>query len=309
MYLYPVLAIIYILMRGVILLSIFSKKIKRKPNAFTLMIVPEKYGKVKSIMFEKKTIAYIFVIFLLILLLAYRLFISYLIIREDNQTNLEYIKELKKQTNSQQLRIDEYKINEDKLLEQLQEIEELHQQLQQRLENKNAQKTINLNKIVNKNFNLSDISANINIAYATILKYDLQVATEKQMPTLLPYPGRISSGFGYRTNPVSRSMGESHHGIDIVGPSKSKIVAAGDGIVEFAGWLNSYGNTVIIDHQNGYKSLYAHNSKLLVKKFQEITRGQAISLMGNSGRSTGTHVHFEVRFRGVPINPFKIKGR
>ena len=78
---------------------------------------------------------------------------------------------------------------------------------------------------------------------------------------------------------------------------------------EYSGWLSRYGNTIIINHQNGYSTLYGHNSKLLVKKGAKVKNGQTISLMGSTGRSTGTHVHFEIRFKDKAINPLKfIKG-
>jgi murein DD-endopeptidase MepM/ murein hydrolase activator NlpD len=132
------------------------------------------------------------------------------------------------------------------------------------------------------------------------------VSEEKRIPSVLPCSGRISSYFGRRTNPVSRGKSETHHGVDITNSYRTSIKASADGVVEYAGWLNGYGYAVIINHQNGYKSVYGHNSKLLVKKSQNIKRGQTISLMGSTGRSTGTHVHFEVRLNGIPINPLKI---
>ncbi len=119
-----------------------------------------------------------------------------------------------------------------------------------------------------------------------------------------PAPGvtRITSPFGYRIHPILK-VKKLHTGIDIGAPSGTSIVAAADGEVIKSGWNNSYGNMVMIDHGGGIVTLYAHNSKLLVKKGDIVSRGQAISISGSTGRSTGPHLHFEVRVNGDYKNP------
>lgn len=119
-----------------------------------------------------------------------------------------------------------------------------------------------------------------------------------------PAPGvtRITSPFGYRIHPILK-VKKLHTGIDIGAPSGTTIVAANGGTVIKAGWNNSYGNMVMIDHGGGIVTLYAHNSKLLVKKGDVVSRGQAISKSGSTGRSTGPHLHFEVRVNGDYKNP------
>ncbi|SDL14215.1 M23 family metallopeptidase [Natronincola ferrireducens] len=113
-----------------------------------------------------------------------------------------------------------------------------------------------------------------------------------------PTRGRITSGFGMR-------WGRRHEGIDIAAPMGTSITAADAGRVSFAGSRGSYGNLVIINHENGYQTYYAHCSKLLVKTGDRVFKGQEIAKVGNTGRSTGPHLHFEVRRNGSPINPLQ----
>ena len=107
---------------------------------------------------------------------------------------------------------------------------------------------------------------------------------------------RISSEFGAR-------WGRNHNGIDLACPQGTNVRAADGGIVTWAGYKGSFGNLVIINHQNGYETYYAHNSKLLVSQGDEVYEGMHIAESGNTGRSTGPHIHFEVRTGGTPHNP------
>lgn len=119
-----------------------------------------------------------------------------------------------------------------------------------------------------------------------------------------PVPSRsvISSGFGSRTSPISGRT-ETHSGIDIPAPHGTSIVAAESGRVIFAGRQNGYGNTVIIDHGNGFSTLYGHMSSIQVSVGQNVTRGQHIARVGTTGMSTGNHLHFETRINGRAVNP------
>jgi murein DD-endopeptidase MepM/ murein hydrolase activator NlpD len=124
---------------------------------------------------------------------------------------------------------------------------------------------------------------------------------EGNVPSMQPCEGVITSGFGWRR--VSRRRGRLHKGLDIAAPRGSPIVASADGKVAFVGRKGGYGNTVILDHGGSLSTLYAHNSSTRVKEGDWVTRGQEISEVGTSGRSTGPHLHYEVRVNGVPINP------
>jgi murein DD-endopeptidase MepM/ murein hydrolase activator NlpD len=131
-------------------------------------------------------------------------------------------------------------------------------------------------------------------------------------PNLRPADGQISSGFGYRPSPFIRDFlsrhGNAfsfHSGVDIVGPEGSKIYATADGIVTFAAMRGSWGNLVIIDHNYGYQTYYAHLSGFAVSSGEKVRRGEVIGYMGSTGRVTGTHLHYEVRIHGQPVNPVR----
>ena len=94
-----------------------------------------------------------------------------------------------------------------------------------------------------------------------------------------------------------------HTGIDIGAKAGTNVLAANNGTVIKAGWNNSYGNVVMVDHGGGIVTLYAHNSKLLVKTGDVVAKGQTIALVGSTGNSTGPHIHFEVRVNGEYKNP------
>lgn len=117
-----------------------------------------------------------------------------------------------------------------------------------------------------------------------------------------PVRGRINSPFGWRIHPVLKKRW-FHTGIDIKGNTGTPIAAARDGQVIFAGWMNGYGRTVIIRHDSKYTTLYAHASSILVKKGQKVKQGQTIAKVGTSGRTTGPHLHFEVRINDKPTDP------
>lgn len=117
-----------------------------------------------------------------------------------------------------------------------------------------------------------------------------------------PVQGRISSPFGYRIHPILKTK-ELHTGLDIAAKSGTTVVAANSGNVIKAGWNNSYGNLLMIDHGGGIVTLYAHNSSLLVKAGDVVSKGQAVSKVGSTGMSTGPHLHFEVRVNGQYKNP------
>ncbi|WP_420005941.1 DUF5930 domain-containing protein [Arenibacterium sp. LLYu02] len=113
---------------------------------------------------------------------------------------------------------------------------------------------------------------------------------------------RQSSGFGYRRDPKTGGR-RLHKGSDFAGATGTDVFATADGVVTHAGWENGYGRLVTIQHAFGIETRYAHNSNIRVEVGQRVSRGDHIADMGNSGRSTGTHLHYEVRVNGNPINP------
>ncbi len=129
----------------------------------------------------------------------------------------------------------------------------------------------------------------------------------KSRPSTRPSDGFVTSGFGYRMHPILG--GRAHHnGIDFDANKGDPVRSAGNGLVKFAGWKQGFGNVVEIDHQNGYVTLYAHNSAFLVKEGDVVRAGQIVAKAGSTGRSTGPHVHFEVHKDGRPVNPRSFLG-
>lgn len=113
---------------------------------------------------------------------------------------------------------------------------------------------------------------------------------------------RMASGFGLRMDPVYRRP-KMHTGMDFAAPIGTDIFATGNGVILEAGWKQGYGNTVVINHGFGYITLYGHMNKINVQRGQKIQRGDIIGEVGNSGKSTGPHLHYEVRYQGTPVNP------
>ncbi len=121
-------------------------------------------------------------------------------------------------------------------------------------------------------------------------------------PSLWPARGRISSGYGMRAIPYSDGY-QFHRGVDIVGSHGSPIRAAADGKVTFSGYRGAFGNLLIIEHFNGYETYYAHLSSFAVNAGEFVEEGQTIGYMGMTGRTTGTHLHYEVHYDGSTVNP------
>lgn len=165
---------------------------------------------------------------------------------------------------------------------------------------------------------LSDINALITndeisviIAEQAQAYNDLTEKLEKQLsyldarPDFYPTNGTYSSPFGYRRDPITGKT-SMHNGIDISNKVGTAIFAAGTGIVTFAGYDGNFGNVLIIDHGYGYESVYAHCKTLLFSPGDQVEKGTQVAIMGRSGRTTGPHLHFEIRYNGTPINPLKL---
>jgi murein DD-endopeptidase MepM/ murein hydrolase activator NlpD len=122
------------------------------------------------------------------------------------------------------------------------------------------------------------------------------------LPTRKPAIGYFTSGFGIRRAPFGGKV-KMHEGLDIANHPGTAIKATADGVVTFANTKAGYGQTVILDHGYGLQTWYAHTRKILVKNGSKVHRGDTIALLGNSGRSTGPHCHYEVRVNGIPVDP------
>jgi murein DD-endopeptidase MepM/ murein hydrolase activator NlpD len=179
-----------------------------------------------------------------------------------------------------------------------------------RLQYQNSQNLIksmqgNINKISQK---LPEQRKDLNKLQNKVKEYNAELAAT---PTIWPLAdqgkGYISSDFGWRNDPNS-SEREFHEGLDIGVWYNTPVLSTAEGKVSFAGWSSGYGWTVKIEHGYGFETLYAHLNRIKVKKGQKVRRRQVIGLSGNSGRSTGPHLHYEVKTDNIPKNPRKYIG-
>ena len=123
-------------------------------------------------------------------------------------------------------------------------------------------------------------------------------------PSIWPARGWVTSDFGQRLDPYTADR-VMHQGLDIAAPHGKEVTSPSDGTVVFAGLEGGYGNVIVIDHGYGIKTRYGHLAKILVKAGDKVKRGAQIAAVGNTGRSTGPHLHYEVRVNGIPQNPRK----
>ena len=130
-------------------------------------------------------------------------------------------------------------------------------------------------------------------------------ATSNQayIPAMWAHMGKINNEFGFRRSPFGGRTYEFHAGMDIDGERGDQVIAPANGVVTEAGWKGGYGNMIEVDHGNGLKTRYGHLSKIEVEIGQTLTRGQLMAYVGSTGRSTGPHLHYELRLNDRPINP------
>jgi murein DD-endopeptidase MepM/ murein hydrolase activator NlpD len=149
--------------------------------------------------------------------------------------------------------------------------------------------------------------------YIQSLSFDEIIGLAKQnedklqcIPSIQPVSNkdlkRTASGYGMRIDPIYKTV-KFHAGMDFSASVGSDIYATGNGTVTFTGWKQGYGNAVIINHKYGYETLYGHMDKIKIRQGAKIKRGEIIGYVGSSGKSTGPHLHYEVRYKGKPTNP------
>jgi murein DD-endopeptidase MepM/ murein hydrolase activator NlpD len=138
-----------------------------------------------------------------------------------------------------------------------------------------------------------------------IRAYEAILREHGYTPTVWPVEGKLESGFGGRRNPFGGSFYEFHSGQDIDAPQGEPVVAGASGKISFVGWQNGYGQLIVIDHGGGLTTRYGHLSQIDVVVGQAVERRQFIGRVGSTGRSTGPHLHYEVRINDEPVNPLQ----
>ena len=145
---------------------------------------------------------------------------------------------------------------------------------------------------------------NLDLGYFDAMEKDIDKVSGalRTVPIGRPSSGAVTSSFGYRKSPFSNKA-EFHGGIDFRGTAGDSVTATADGVVEKAEWVGGYGRTVVVRHKKGYKTLYAHLSKINVAGGQRVSVGDIIGEVGSSGRSTGPHLHYEITRYGKRLDP------
>jgi murein DD-endopeptidase MepM/ murein hydrolase activator NlpD len=133
--------------------------------------------------------------------------------------------------------------------------------------------------------------------------YEAALRERARVPSIWPVEGESTDSFGVRGNPFGGGGAEFHPGQDIAAPRGTPVLAPAEGRVVEAGWKNGYGQTVVIDHGNGLTTRYGHLSRIEVTAGEELKRGDQLGLVGSTGRSTGPHLHYEVRVGELPVSP------
>ncbi len=134
------------------------------------------------------------------------------------------------------------------------------------------------------------------------IRWIMLMSIQSQKGFLKPTTGRFADGFGVRRHPITGKMA-FHFGLDLAPGWRARVVASQDGWVEFAGIKAGYGRLIVLNHGNGLTSWYAHLDQILVKLREKVKKGYLIGKVGNSGKVTGPHLHFEIRLNGKPQNP------
>jgi murein DD-endopeptidase MepM/ murein hydrolase activator NlpD len=300
-------------------LKIFFSKTNTEKD--TLIMTPEKRDKTKLLPISR-LIIYLLLLFIIILVVSLSALIS--IYRQHKQTvaelkksNEEYlatIKHLEAENTNHKDAISEYKetiaqYDEEAaaIRQKLIQIEELERKVNSLIDSKDSSMKLSRGGSFPVSSSLTqDLDKKIKSLDTLFTKVSTHIEQQRRIPLILPCIGRISSTFGYRPNPFTGKNKEFHRGVDIANKYGTPIYASADGIVTKSGWINGYGYTIIIDHGNGYETLYAHNSKLTVPVGTAVNRGDKIAEMGSSGRATGPHSHFEIRLNSQAINPFSL---
>lgn len=315
---------------------IYLKKamVKNKKNYATFMFIPESQSTVKSYRMPAWFPRFVTISIVLLVIAAAASFSILSSLKLQYEISKSEIGKLTAINNSQKVEIEKLQKNSEDIQRQLEENSKLLDEVKDAVGIKTSSAVKNADNSPISSSGSSSVSSlkeganpdmsvkikNIESDFASLTD---KIAAQKQVinesmgpiksklaylmakPSIFPVNASITAGFGYRKNPFTSRGSEFHKGVDFAAAYGSTVAATGDGIVMFAGWNAGYGKMVIISHGYGITTLYAHNSKLLVKQGDKVKKGQAISKVGNTGRSTGTHLHYEVKLSGKNVNPTK----
>lgn len=280
---------------------------------FTVMIIPEGDARVRRLRFSRRTLAAGMAFGLILCSLLSYLFYAY----QATAVDLSELRRLRHENGQQRLELQRLTASVGELRQELVFVAETEARIRQLAELDGLSHTIPVA--------IGGIPETVSGASADLvqqridhlqLAIDLRRQSQEEVRNLLndqvslgratpggwPTKGWLTSYFGMRTLPETK-IRRIHEGLDIAASTGTPVVATADGVVARVEYSPSYGKTVVLDHGYGYRTLFAHNSRILVKSGQRVMRGDRIAEVGNTGRSTGPHLHYEVLLNGVPIDP------
>ncbi|MCZ6791002.1 MAG: M23 family metallopeptidase, partial [Candidatus Dadabacteria bacterium] len=266
-------------------------------DRYTIMLVTAGHKGAKSFSVKKSHIRIAFCSVIIFAFVSLFSFGTSYIYYKDSATKSKSVNKLISTINLLSQDINKNKIIEAKLKNKLQGIEETLLEMQEVLNKKGIKKELSIGGEFIPPEKLT-------LSYVDYIKKDIDYLfnTVKSIPVGTPLKGKINSSFGYRKDPFKSRSG-FHSGLDIDANYGQHVVATADGVVTKASWHTNYGKTVIVKHKDNYETLYGHLSKLQVKEGQEVKVGDVIGKAGSTGRSTGTHLHYEVIKDGKRVNP------
>jgi murein DD-endopeptidase MepM/ murein hydrolase activator NlpD len=266
-------------------------------DRYTIMLVTAGHKGTKSFSVKKSHIRIAFCSVIIFAFVSLFSFGTSYIYYKDSATKSKSVNKLISTINLLSQDINKNKIIEAKLKNKLQGIEETLLEMQEVLNKKGIKKELSIGGEFIPPEKLT-------LSYVDYMKKDIDYLfnTVKSIPVGTPLKGKINSSFGYRKDPFKSRSG-FHSGLDIDANYGQHVVATADGVVTQASWHTNYGKTVIVKHKDNYETLYGHLSKLKVKEGQEVKVGDVIGKAGSTGRSTGTHLHYEVIKDGKRVNP------
>ncbi len=266
-------------------------------DRYTIMLVTAGHKGAKSFSVKKSHIRIAFCSVMIFAFVSLFSFGTSYIYYKDSATKSKSVNKLISTINLLSQDINKNKIIEAKLKNKLQGIEDTLLEMQEVLNKKGIRKELSIGGEFIPPEKLT-------LSYVDYMKKDIDYLfnTVKRIPVGTPLKGKINSNFGYRKDPFKSRSG-FHSGLDIDANYGQHVVATADGVVTKASWHTNYGKTVIVKHKDNYETVYGHLSKLKVKEGQEVKVGDVIGKAGSTGRSTGTHLHYEVIKDGKRVNP------
>lgn len=291
---------------------------------FTLMVLPEATSKMRKYRIPKSLIKGAIISAVVLLITATGFGYSYLKLNEK----VAHLEQYRQKFNQQRIHLQAIELTVGKFKKELAELNTSNHKFRVMVglpEAKNLQQVSGIGGESESN-NLQEFVQEcqdtlIKKLYADIENIKLEISKEQNnlqeitetvedkksllvsTPAIWPTTGWITSGFGYRRSPFTGQR-EMHKGLDIAARFGTSIKATADGIVTFSGRKGSLGKVVVLEHNYGYSTRFGHTSELLVRVGEKVKRGQIIARVGTTGRSTAPHLHYEVRLKGVAVNPY-----